>query len=320
MKLFFNELSVLPKRIFIGFSGGIDSRVLFDVLLHDPVVLAHKIELILVNVNHHTDITETPLSILAAKIAEDYKVQVHLLHVTAQCPKGASLEAFMREERYRLFNALLLEGDVLVTGHHLDDQAETFLLNLMRGSGLQGLSAMAPVRLQGLGCLWRPLLHYTKQELRAYAIAKSLQWLEDPTNKDIMLDRIFLRTEILPKLTERWPKAKEVLARTASHVRHSQEVLDGYLQVHLKNLVVEGALNLKALKLLPEAQGILLLKAYLDRFDYRLGSAQLQQIYQDFVLTDNDAAPLFQYRGATLTRVKHFLHVDMHSKIQKNPL
>lgn len=309
MKLFFSELPLLPKRIFIGFSGGLDSRVLFDLLLHDPVVLAHQIELILVNVNHHTDITETPLSTLAAEIATFYKVQVHLLHVTSECPKGASLEAFMREERYRLFDSLLVEGDVLVTGHHLDDQAETFLLNLMRGSGLQGLSAMAAVRSQGLGYLWRPLLHYSKQALRAYAEDQSLQWLEDPTNKDLTLDRIFLRTDILPKLTGRWPKAKEILARTAANVRHSQGVLDQYLKEHLQVLVVDGALNLKPLKLLPEAQGILLLKAYLDQFNYRLATAQLQQIYQDFVLTDNDAAPLFEYRGVKLTRVKHFLHV-----------
>lgn len=306
----FTELPFIPQRIFIGFSGGLDSRVVFDLLYHDAFVKAHALQLILVNINHHTHPAEEGLSKFAATIAEDFNVSAHLLHVKTECPKGASIEAFMREERYALFNSLLTPQDVLVTGHHLDDQAETFLLNLMRGAGMQGLRGMASVRKQGRGYLWRPLLGYSKKELLAYAKAQGLTWMDDPTNKDLSLDRVFLRKEVLPLLNQRWPGASELLVRAANNIKNSQDILDDYLRRDLQVLVVDGALDLKKLKKFSESQGLLLLKTYLDQLNYRLGLAQLMQIYRDFVLTDNDAQPLFEYQGVKLTRYKNFLYLN----------
>jgi tRNA(Ile)-lysidine synthase len=307
--LVYSDLPFIPRRIFIAFSGGLDSRVLLDVLMHSAWIKENAIQLILVNVNHHTDPSEADLSQFAAEIAEQYQLTAHLLHVKTSCPKGESLEAFMRHERYQLLRSLLAPTDILVTGHHLDDQAETFLLNLMRGSGLQGLSGMAAVRKEGENYLWRPLLTYAKKELLAYAQAKALTWLEDPTNRNGALDRIFLRTEILPQLSVRWPQVKDLLARTAHNIRGAQEVLHGYLQQDLAELIdKEGSLDLKKLEKFPEAHGVLLLKTYLDQFNYRLGSKQLRQIYQDFVLTENDAEPVFVYREGELRRAKRRLY------------
>lgn len=310
LKLNFAALNFIPKRVLIGFSGGLDSRVLFDLLYHDPFVKAEAIQLVLVNVNHHTDPREDVLSQFAAEVAQDYKIPVHLLHVKRECPKGESIEAFMRQERYQLFDGLLQAQDVLVTAHHLDDQAETFLLNLMRGAGMKGLRGMAQIKPQGLGYLWRPLLAYSKQELLAYAEEKNLTWREDPTNQDLNLDRVFLRQELIPVLLARWPKAQELLVRAANNIRSAQEVLENYLHADIAALVNDAnALDLKKLKTFSKAQGLLLLKTYLDQFNYRLGQAQLQQIYQDFVLTNNDAEPLFEYQGVRLVRRKHYLEL-----------
>jgi tRNA(Ile)-lysidine synthase len=309
LSLSFATLNFIPKRIFIAFSGGLDSRVLFDLCYHDALIKKNNIELILVNVHHHTHPSEDSLSAFAVDIGKAYNTKVQILHVEPACPAGASLEAFMRTERYRLFDSLLIPGDILATGHHLNDQAETLLLNLLRGAGLQGLCAMPSLRPQGRAHLWRPLLAYSKEALLSYAQEHALVWQEDPGNQNLNFDRVFLREKIIPLLEQRWPKAGEVLFRTAHNMRNAQEILSHYLQHDLVSLHNdEGALNLAALKKFAPAQGLLLLKTYLDQHNYRLSQAQLKQIYQDFVCTDNDAAPLFEYQGGKLIRRKGFLY------------
>lgn len=316
VRLSFSDLSFIPKRIFVGFSSGLDSRVLFDLLYHDAFVKEHGVELILVHVNHHAQALADRLSEFAQQVAKSYQVPFRLLDVQAQCPPGESLEAFLREERYHLFDSLLEEKDVLALAHHADDQAETFLLNLMRGSGLQGLSAMAAMRQQGRGLLWRPLLTYLRKDLEVYAREKNLEWIEDPMNQDLQFDRVFLRREILPQLNSRWLRATELLCRASNHIRSAQEVLGFYLHRDLQSLVgADDSLDLKKLKAYPQTQGLLLLKTYLDDKNYRLSTVQLQQIYRDFVLSDSDAHPLFEYQGVKLQRIKWRLYFSKENPI-----
>lgn len=311
LNLNFSDLPLIPRRIFIGFSGGLDSRVLFDLLYQDAFVKQHQVELILVHVNHHAQVAADALQDFAQKIALQYHTRIEVLHVVQECPKGESLEAFLREARYQLFDHLLVAQDVLVLAHQGDDQAETFLINLMRGAGLQGLSAMSAVRQQGEGILWRPLLSYLRKDLEAYARAQKLEWVDDPMNKDPAFDRVFLRREVLPLLNSRWQRGTPLLCRAADHVRSAQEILQTYLHADLQALCCEdGALDLKKLKAYPEAQALLLLKSYLDHLNYRLSTVQLKQIYRDFVLSDSDAHPVFEYRGVVLRRVKWRLYFE----------
>ncbi|MEZ5449098.1 MAG: tRNA lysidine(34) synthetase TilS [Thiolinea sp.] len=96
-------------------------------------------------------------------------------------------------------------GELLLTAHHQDDQAETLLLNLLRGGG-RGLAAMPERRALGAGWLGRPLLTFTRAELEAYARAEQLNWVDDPSNQQTDFDRNFLRHHILPPLKQRWPE------------------------------------------------------------------------------------------------------------------
>src|SRR5690606_16881113 len=107
-------------------------------------------------------------------------------------------EAAARRARRAAFAAVMQAGDILATAHHLDDQAETFLLRALRASGPDGLAAMRPWRAFGPGWLWRPLLATPRAAVRAYAQARRLAWIEDPSNAHTDLDRNFLRHEVLP--------------------------------------------------------------------------------------------------------------------------
>ena len=114
---------------------------------------------------------------------------------------------------------MLQAGEILALAHHRDDQAETVLLKLLRGAGPEGLGAMRMLRRLGRGFAWRPLLTLPRASLRAYAEHHRLVWIEDPSNADFSLDRNFLRIEVLPRITRRWPEAEASIAQSATWAR-----------------------------------------------------------------------------------------------------
>lgn len=136
----------------------------------------------------------------------------------------------------QVFESLLQSGDTLLTGHHQNDQAETFLFRLMRGAGLQGLSAISSRRDFGLGQLCRPMLSVPQEVLAAYASAHQLQWVDDESNESTAFDRNYLRHKVMPAFTRRWPKAHSAIADTVLRLQASKHVLDGFLDETLESL------------------------------------------------------------------------------------
>jgi tRNA(Ile)-lysidine synthase len=147
------------------------------------------------------------------------------------------LEAEARHLRYESMSALLNSGDCLLTAHHADDQAETLLLNLMRGSGVDGLTAMPESRALGQGFLQRPLLQFKNSALRAYLQDNHIDWSEDPSNQHLNHDRNFVRHEVIPLLEKRWPKVNQRLLLTQQAMTDARQLLeklaDEYLDAHL---------------------------------------------------------------------------------------
>src|SRR3990167_1094853 len=138
----------------------------------------------------------------------------------------ASLERAAREARYAAFAARLGADELLLTAQHRDDQAETLLFRLLRGAGVQGLSAMPVSRALGAGRLVRPLLNCSRDELLAYAREHKLSWVEDPSNADERFSRNYLRRQVLPALLSRWPQAATNMARSAAHLSEAAQLLD----------------------------------------------------------------------------------------------
>jgi tRNA(Ile)-lysidine synthase len=209
---------------YVGFSGGPDSTVLLHLLRrwcerNDPAPSLTAIHI------HHG------LQPEADSWRQHCETMCRSLGVALLCrevsvPAGASPEAAAREARYRAFGELVGEGAVLFLGHHLDDQVETFFLRLMRGAGVEGLAAIAPVRPLGSALVVRPLLETPRVAVENYAAAEGLDFIEDPSNVETVADRNFLRQELLPRFASRWPGYRQTVNRAAGHMRHAMAALD----------------------------------------------------------------------------------------------
>ncbi|TBT52011.1 tRNA lysidine(34) synthetase TilS [Vibrio parahaemolyticus] len=205
------------NQINIALSGGVDSIV----LAHAASRVSHE-SLYCLHVNHgisdNAKKWESFCFEFCKQIGAKFKSkQFHLKGVN-------NLESVARDCRYEFFIENLSDGDVLLTAHHMDDQAETFLLRLMRGAGVDGLASMRPTRDLGNGILARPLLGYSKDELMAYAKENDLKWVEDESNQSSDYDRNFLRNEVLPLLRTRWGNASSSISKSASLCQLASEM------------------------------------------------------------------------------------------------
>lgn len=216
------------NQINIALSGGVDSVV----LAHAASRVSHE-SLYCLHVNHgisdNAEKWESFCFEFCKQIGAKFKSkQFHLKGVN-------NLESVARDCRYEFFIENLSDGDVLLTAHHMDDQAETFLLRLMRGAGVDGLASMRPTRDLGNGILARPLLGYSKDELMAYATENDLKWVEDESNQSSDYDRNFLRNEVLPLLRTRWGNASSSISKSASLCQLASEMNAEKANEWLKN-------------------------------------------------------------------------------------
>jgi tRNA(Ile)-lysidine synthase len=235
----------------IAFSGGLDSTVLLHLLASFSKNEALP-PLRAVHVHHGLQAVADAWPDHCRSVCKALGVPLEVVNV--QVPAGASVERAAREARYAAFVALLHSNEVLLTGQHRDDQAETLLFRLLRGAGVRGLSAMPRQRPLGQGYLLRPLLDVSRAELQAYATQQGLNWIEDPSNDDHRYARNFLRQRVFPVLTEQWSQASTTLARSAAHLSEAQGLLDDLARIDLDRAITPCAfdwLGLRSLELAP---------------------------------------------------------------------
>lgn len=199
--------SVAGKEIAVALSGGVDSVVLLHLLKDRPGVSA-------VHVHHGLSPNADTWARFCRKLCRQWRVPLTVRKVKV-AKSGKGLEAAAREARYAAFRKD--RADVITLAHHLDDQAETVLMNLLRGAGLRGASGMAPLARFGGKILARPLLAVSRQSILAHAREHGLEWIEDESNADRSLTRNFVRRQLGPLIEARFPRWKESLARAARH-------------------------------------------------------------------------------------------------------
>ncbi|MCX5510101.1 MULTISPECIES: tRNA lysidine(34) synthetase TilS [Pseudomonas] len=208
---------------YVAFSGGLDSTVLLHQLA-DYTRNHSTPPLRAIHVHHGLQAAADAWPDHCRAVCAALGVELDVVPV--QVAPGASLEQSARNARYDAFEKRLGLGEVLFTGQHRDDQAETLLFRLLRGAGLRGLSAMPQQRPLGQGSLVRPLLGLSRQQLQAYADMHGLVWIDDPSNSDTAFARNFLRGEVFPILRQRWLQAEANLARSAEHLGEAMGLLD----------------------------------------------------------------------------------------------
>ncbi|MEJ5058592.1 MULTISPECIES: tRNA lysidine(34) synthetase TilS [unclassified Pseudomonas] len=216
----------------IAFSGGLDSTVLLHLLAN--LAKSESLPaLSAIHVHHGLQAAADAWPKHCQAVCESLEVPLQVVRVQVQ--PGASVERAARDARYSAFAEVTQANEVLLAAQHRDDQAETLLFRLLRGAGVRGLSGMPRQRPLGKGYLLRPLLDASRAELEAYAAVHQLSWIEDPSNLDRQFSRNYLRHQVFPALTARWPQAMTTMARSAAHLSEAQGLLDELAQIDLNN-------------------------------------------------------------------------------------
>ena len=231
-------------------------------------------------------------------------------HVQVDARQGG-IEAAARAARYAAFSTALTEGEALLTAQHLDDQSETFLLALKRGSGPAGLSAMAARAALGEHLLLRPLLGCSRQTLESYAQRHALTWIDDDSNQDTRFDRNFLRLQVLPQLNQRWPHFASAVARSAGLCAEQEQLLDELLAEPLQNLLAaDRSLAIDGLTDCSPVRRFALLRRWIALFNVAMPAReQLQRLWEEVALSREDAEPQLQLGTYQIRRFRGRLHL-----------
>ena len=284
----------------IAFSGGLDSSVLAHALSRAdiPVVAIH--------IDHGLQEQSEAWSQHCEAFAKSLGIGFRCRKVAVQLESGKGPEASARDVRYSALHAELEPGDWLMSAHHREDQAETLLLNLVRGTGPAGIAGIGAVRRFGPGWLIRPLLYFDRADLQAYAESHDIHWIEDPSNADKRFDRNFLRHEVLPCLKTRWPDIASRLQRSAMHASEATSLLIDLAKIDLEALGGRSErLPVTALLALTRHRQKNLIRHALRLCGLTLPTAlQLDTILDEVLRARDDAQPQMRWPGGSARRYR----------------
>ncbi|RYC47495.1 tRNA lysidine(34) synthetase TilS [Pectobacterium zantedeschiae] len=296
------------SAILLAYSGGLDS----SVLLHLLVAMRQRSELTIraAYIHHGLNPLADSWAEHCRQQCERWQIPFESLAVKVEAQNGG-IEAAARVARYQALQTHLQEGETLLTAQHLDDQSETFLLALKRGSGPAGLSAMAANSFLGHHRLVRPLLGVSRLELETYAQRHQLHWIEDDSNQDERFDRNFLRRQILPRLTQRWPHFPSAVARSAQLCAEQEQLLDELLEESLQVLCQsDGALSIDGLIPLSPVRRFALLRRWLAQQGANMPARdQLQRLWDEVATSRQDAEPILQLNQMQIRRFRQHLYL-----------
>jgi len=305
--LILEQIIQKSTTIWIAYSGGLDSQV----LLHLCVQSKYTNKIKAIHIHHGLSKNADNWVEHCKEICQNFKIHLITKCIQINKLKKESLENIARQQRYEIFEELLEENDVLLMAHHADDQAETFLLRALRGSGIEGLSAIPQQRKLGKGILYRPLLNFSRVELQKYAHENNLKWIEDESNQSEEFDRNFLRKQIIPVLKNRWKGLEKTLCRTAHIQTETAQLLLEVAQQDLAQCIGENNFILKIEKLLQlsEQRQANLLRFWLKNLGFEIPSRiKIKQIQEDILLSKIDRQPCVTWKNVEIRRYRQHLY------------
>lgn len=299
----------------LGLSGGMDSIVLLYALNELKKQSKLDFEFRAVHVNHGLQANADDWQRHCEQLCAQLCIQLSSVEVSIDSPatiapdSTAGLENAAREARYQVFEQQLKPGEVLLLAHHRDDQMETLLLRLMRGSGSRGLSGIPRTRAVGEGFLLRPLLGFDRQQLHKYASHHQLQWMEDPSNQDQRFDRNYCRHSLLPMLETRWPGYRDSWVKTATLAEETEGLLQELAALDLESIATasKAVVQIDKLLLLSDPRRRNVLRYWLAQLKLpELGWNRLHQLANEVLLASDSAS--LDAGGFQLSRYKGCLY------------
>lgn len=301
------------RHLSLALSGGVDSVALLDILAQLRASLYFSLSA--VHVNHQISPNAADWAAFCARLCAADDIPLQVVEVDLQRQSGDSLEALARDARYRVFAEH--QADFIVLAQHLDDQAETLLLQLLRGAGAKGLSAMAELGTQNsrlrTGFL-RPLLDVPRRLILDYAALRGLHWIEDESNADIAYDRNYLRHRVLPELERRFPGYRATFARASRNLAESTQLMDDLARMDSVIAVANGNLRVDVLRSLSGPRARNLLRYWLAGFGVPMPSAgRLENLLQQLCSARDDAQIRLSLGEAVIRRYRGEAHIEKTS-------
>lgn len=276
------------NHLVLALSGGVDSVVLLQILAQ--ISKQFTFNLSAIHIEHGISPNTKQWSDFCQNYCDALGIPLTIFSLSIKKQAQVSLEAAARQARYAIFKEI--SADCIVLAHHLDDQAETLQLQLLRGAGLRGLAGMPIMRLlspAGKIKLLRPLLTVSRDTIQGYALQNKLMWITDESNDDTTYHRNFLRHQIFPLLEQRYPVYRETLARTSRHMGEAVQLLDSLAENDSQLVMVAGEIHIERLRKLDFLRAKNLLRYIFSRRDIIQPSTQkLEEILRQLWMAKSD--------------------------------
>ncbi len=274
-------------ELLLGLSGGLDSSVLLFLLAKMRVKFSFNLKAI--HIHHGLNSSADEWLNFCRKKCKSLNIDFYSEKVKVNKDSSLGLEGEARKLRYEVI--VKRQKGIVVLGHHQNDQAETLLLQLMRGSGLKGLSAMSEFDLKRN--FWRPMLDIKRHNLEVYAKEHEIQYIEDESNQDEQFDRNFIRQKVLPLIQSRYPASIETISRSASNIAEGHN-LNNLIAIDdsKSHMSVDGKyLSIDGLKKLPKLRAINLIRWWLSLSNLLMPSKKnMGELYRQLKHIKKDSA------------------------------
>ncbi len=303
------------KQLVVALSGGIDSVVLLHYLnVHCPNNLRA------IHCNHHLSTHCGQWAEFCQNLCQSLAIEY--LNVDIFIKDSTNIEENARKRRYRELSNNLNKDEVLCTAHHQNDQAETLLLQLFRGSGVAGLAAMPKSKPIGKGTHYRPFLTVKKSTIIEYAQKNKLSWIGDNSNTDTNLRRNFVRLEIIPKLENVYKNLTKTLARSAKHQAETLQLIQdlALIDIQKQQLINQNnRLNVTNLKKLDLIRVKNVIRHHLNTLDFLMPSNKIMTQIIGLLFLKTDAQPLVSWSQFEVRRYKNELYfINTQANKDKN--
>lgn len=294
------------SRVVLALSGGMDSMLLLELLYR--LDLSSSVQAIYVH--HGLSPNADAWGLFCQQQCQHRGIAFAIEPVTI-LDKTRNIEAQARNLRYQALSRYVVSPEhALLTAHHADDQLETLLLALKRGSGLDGLTGIAASKAFAEGSLLRPLLAFSRHELQQVAISIDLAWIDDESNQNQDFDRNFLREQVLPLLNQRFVRYSQNASRSAQLLQQSQQWQQQQLASSLADIVLGDRLDLAKLQQQDKLSQNLLLRAFAKQQQLVLSQQQLDVLQTEVIAAKPDAMAKLQLGPLLFRRYQHFLYLQ----------
>ena len=297
------------NQFLIAYSGGSDSTA----LLYFAGKMAKKYELKIkaIHVNHNLNKDSIDWENHCKNFCNKFNIPIIIKSINIVLKPGESIEERARNERYKVINSVADSKTIMMTAHHADDQAETFLYQLLRGSGAKGLSSMPNFKKNTNGYHIRPFLNINKNTLMNLVNFKELQYVTDKSNDNTKFSRNFIRKEILPKIKEKWPSYSNTISRAANNLSDANKLNRDLAEIDIQNFLLNDINKISAdIKNLDDYRFNNVIRFWINKNNFRMPSSeQIYSLYLNVLNAGNDKTPFFSCKEYEIRRHNDYIEI-----------